>query len=616
MANADDLPPPAANADSTLGDRTAAAAGTGGNSPASWQGKRVGNFRILGFLGRGAMGRVFRAEDLRLKRHVALKIFPTVLDQGKRKVRLERFLREARSTAALDHPGIVKIFESDEFRGWYYIAMELVEGGPVSRLVEANGPFDAARAGQIGAEVGEALEFAHDHGIIHRDVKPDNVLLARGGRAKLVDFGLAFTADPNDSNHLIDEAVGTAFFMAPELCRGHGASPQSDQYALAGTVFYLLTGAPPYTGTTRDAILRQHLDAPVPNLRKLRPDLPQGLTRAVERGLAKNPEDRFQTCDQFAKVLRVYTINASPAASGSSSAIAIPPIVESSPAPRSSTPFWKTKPTIYAGIGVAVLATAALAAILATRGRPPESASAPPATATPTTLTPVAKPTPARPAVVVTPPAADPSTPTTRGDAFLFAGFADNSRGPFDYALTGSGSTVGILPASSNLLTRDDQRGLVQQLKIIDDPAKSTLPDGSDGWFVRHISGQHGSRKENAPRPTTGWVGLWIRTSAPGLKVGLAIDNTADVTADRAIRQAVVADGRWHCYEWNLQDKRVWEKWLGGDGIIDTPDFTLDSILFWGPNADATILIDDVSHNPTGRLAPVDLAVQSAVPGT
>jgi serine/threonine-protein kinase len=288
--------------------------GSSGSAP--WQGKRVGAFRIVGFLGRGAMGRVFRAEDMRLQRHVALKVFPTQLDSAKGTVRLQRFIREAKSGAALEHPGIVRVYEIGESNGVYFIAQELVEGGSIGRMLDANGPFDVARACQIGAEVGEALEFAHDHGVIHRDVKPDNILLGRGGKPKLADFGLAFRNDAGESGVALEEAVGTAFFMAPEICRGQGATPLSDQYSLGATVWYLLTGAPPFQGERRVDVIEQQVRGVLPNLRALRPDLPEGLVKAICKALSKDPQQRFLSCDQFAKILRLYTIGVGDSDSG------------------------------------------------------------------------------------------------------------------------------------------------------------------------------------------------------------------------------------------------------------------------------------------------------------
>lgn len=301
----------------------AEASGSGGSAP--WQGKRVGPFRIVGFLGSGAMGRVFRAQDMRLNRHVALKVFPTQIDSAKGSIRLQRFIREAKSGAALEHPGIVRVYEIGESNGVYFIAQELIEGSSIGRVLAANGPLDIARACQIGAEVGEALEFAHDHGVVHRDVKPDNILLGRGGKAKLADFGLAFRAEPEDEGVWLEEAVGTAYFIAPEICRGEGATALSDQYALGATMWYLLTGAPPFNGERRADVIDQQMRGVLPDLRSLRPDLPNGLVKAIYKSLSKNPQQRFLSCDQFAKVLRLYTIGVSDSSGDSAAALEVKP---------------------------------------------------------------------------------------------------------------------------------------------------------------------------------------------------------------------------------------------------------------------------------------------------
>lgn len=331
---------------------------------ARWKGKKIGHFKLIDMLGRGAMAWVFRAEDLNLGRHVALKIFPTQVKKGETTTRLERFLREAKAQSTLEHPGIVRVFEAGESGGWCYIAMELVEGGSLEKLISASGPLDVVRAAQVIAEVGEALEFAHDHGVIHRDVKPANVMLARGGRAKLGDFGLAFRSDPSDSFYLNDEPVGTAFYIAPEVVRGKPATPQSDLYGLGATLYFLLTGNPPYAGSSRQKVIRQHLHAPVPDIREARPDVPDSLAQVIAKAMAKNPEDRFLSTEQFAKVLRVYTIGGGvgPSASG----VVITP---NASAPISAQPVMRTPreggKTVSMKVPIIAAAVCGLAAIVA-----------------------------------------------------------------------------------------------------------------------------------------------------------------------------------------------------------------------------------------------------------
>src|SRR5688572_27144075 len=157
------------------------------NSSPSWMGKRVGRFRLVGLLGQGAMGRVFRAEDTMLRRQVALKVLPKTVKRGQRTVQAERLVREARAAATLEHPNAVQVFEVNEVGGVYYIAMELVESGSLRDLVEGQGPLDYVRACQLAAEAADALAHAHSMGIVHRDVKPANLLLSRTGRLKVAD---------------------------------------------------------------------------------------------------------------------------------------------------------------------------------------------------------------------------------------------------------------------------------------------------------------------------------------------------------------------------------------------------------------------------------------------
>jgi serine/threonine-protein kinase len=279
------------------------------NGKPAWKGRTVGHFRLLSDLGRGAMGRVFRAEDVSLKRHVALKVLPQQVVTGEKTYRLDQFFREARSAATLDHPNVVIVYEVNEFKGVYYIAMELVEGGNLDELVGGSGPLDALRACQVGAEAAEALAYAHQHGIVHRDVKPSNLMLTRGGRCKLGDFGLACIEDPEDpAPEIAAKAVGTPQFVAPEVVQGMPATPLSDVYSLGATLYFLLSGEPPFKAATRKEMLRKHVSSPVPNLKAVRPDLSDSLVKAIERAMAKDPMDRFASADVFAKVLRAHTI--------------------------------------------------------------------------------------------------------------------------------------------------------------------------------------------------------------------------------------------------------------------------------------------------------------------
>src|SRR5947207_10651536 len=198
----------------------AVATATAGSSAAatpSWKGRRVKRFKLIDEIGRGAMGRVFLAEDLVLKRHVALKLLPAKHRDGRPNHRTERLIREARSVANLEHPNAVTIFEIDQSAGVHYIAMELVEGGNLEKLVQMSGPMEVERACQLMAEAAEALAHAHVRGIIHRDVKPANLLLTRSGRCKVCDFGLALFDEASEDAEWRAKCVGTPHFVPPEI---------------------------------------------------------------------------------------------------------------------------------------------------------------------------------------------------------------------------------------------------------------------------------------------------------------------------------------------------------------------------------------------------------------
>lgn len=278
------------------------------SAPPSWMGKRVGRFRLVGLLGQGAMGRVFRADDTMLRRQVALKVLPKTVKRGQRTVEAERLIREARAAATLEHPNAVQVYEVNEVGGVYYIAMELVEAGSLRELVEGQGPIDYVRASQLAAEAADALGHAHSIGIVHRDVKPANLLLSRTGRVKVADFGLARVEDASDLSTFLAESVGTPQFVAPEILQGVAATGKSDMYSLGATLWYLLTGKPPFEAGTTEELLNKHINSQLPNLKKLRPDLPDGLVRAINTALAKDPSRRHGTIAQFASALRVHTI--------------------------------------------------------------------------------------------------------------------------------------------------------------------------------------------------------------------------------------------------------------------------------------------------------------------
>ena len=341
-----------------------------GSTAPSWMGKRVGKFRLVGLLGQGAMGRVFRAEDTMLRRQVALKVLPKTVKRGQRTVEAERLIREARAAATLEHPNAVQVYEVNEIGGVYYIAMELVEAGSLRELVEGQGPIDYVRACQLAAEAADALAQAHLMGIVHRDVKPANLLLSRTGRVKVADFGLARVEDPSDLSNFLAESVGTPQFVAPEILQGVAATAKSDIYSLGATLWYLLSGKPPFEAGTTEELLHKHINAPLPNLKKLRPDLPDGLVRAINTALAKDPGRRHGTTEQFASALRVHTIPVGNIGQSTASLGYIPP----QPQAATQAAGGRSKWLIPASIGGAAVAAAVVVGVFAfRRGDPPDT---------------------------------------------------------------------------------------------------------------------------------------------------------------------------------------------------------------------------------------------------
>jgi serine/threonine-protein kinase len=272
-----------------------------------WVGKVLGRFKLLRLVGEGKMGRVIQAQDVNLHRIVALKVLCKRLPGIDEQRRVNQFLREARAAAQIEHPNVVHIYEINQHDGWWYIAMEMLEGGNLGQVVKAAGPLAVPKACAFVADAASALAVAHELGIIHRDIKPTNLMLARNGRCKVTDFGLVRLDDPNDPFQFTHKAVGSPLFMAPEVIRRQEQTPAIDVYSLGATLFYALTGKAPYLGQSLDEVLTQHVEAAVPDIRELLPDCPSSLAALVSRAMAKNPGERPSAGD-MAAALRAESI--------------------------------------------------------------------------------------------------------------------------------------------------------------------------------------------------------------------------------------------------------------------------------------------------------------------
>jgi WD40 repeat protein/predicted Ser/Thr protein kinase len=268
-----------------------------------------GRYRVLRLLGRGGMGAVYLAHDGQLGRDVALKI--PFFDAGATPQRAERFVREARSAAALRHPNICTVFDAGQIDGRAFITMEHIEGETLDALIDPDEPMDAARAAGVARKVALALGHAHKKGIVHRDLKPANVMITPDGEPVVMDFGLAkraADADPSEAKLTRDGGVmGTPSYMSPEQVRGDQAAigPATDVYALGVMLFEMLAGQPPYTGSL-GAVMGQILAAPVPPVREFRPDADERLEAICLRAMAKAPADRFASMGALAEAVTEF----------------------------------------------------------------------------------------------------------------------------------------------------------------------------------------------------------------------------------------------------------------------------------------------------------------------
>ncbi|HET6507749.1 MAG TPA: protein kinase [Baekduia sp.] len=261
-------------------------------------GDEIAGFRVTGVAGRGGMGVVYRAEQLDLQRPVALKLIATPLarDEDFR----ERFVRESRAAAAIDHPNVIPVYSAGEERGRLYLAMRYVDGEDLRTLVHRDGPLKPHRAASVIAQVGNALDAAHARGLVHRDIKPANVLLD-GDHAYLTDFGLTKRLTGETTMTGSGRWVGTLGYIAPEQIRGEGVDARADVYALGCLLFYILTGVAPYRRDSDEATLYAHLHDAPPDARKLSPDVPAELAHVVERALAKDPDDRYPSAGDLGR---------------------------------------------------------------------------------------------------------------------------------------------------------------------------------------------------------------------------------------------------------------------------------------------------------------------------
>ena len=359
-------------------------------------GTQLGKYQLHAEIGRGGMGAVYKAYDPTLDRFVAIKVLAPHLVWEKEFI--ERFLREARAAARLRHPSIVTIYDVGQEGNWYYFAMEYLEGQTLAQFIRQRGPMSAEEALHILRPLAEGLDYAHRQGLVHRDVKPGNIIVGPGGHATLTDFGIARAAQETRLTRT-GAIVGTPEYMSPEQAQGGGVSTGSDQYALGVVAYEMLAGRVPFQAESTAALLHKVVYEPPPPLRKTRPGLPVEVERVLERALAKEPVKRYRSCGEFVSALEKAAL-----------------------LPRTARPVTSTPPPKrtwlwlgVAGILLVVLCAVALGGTLALPALFGETPTVQPTAPSPPTTEPTSTHTaPSHPTPTATPPTptAVPTIPT------------------------------------------------------------------------------------------------------------------------------------------------------------------------------------------------------------
>jgi tRNA A-37 threonylcarbamoyl transferase component Bud32 len=258
-------------------------------------------YELEELVGTGGMSSVFRAHDRLLERTVALKVLHSQYTDDEEYV--ERFRREARAVASLSHPNIATVIDRGEHEGRQFIVFEYVDGGSLKELIERRGAAPVATALELAMQIARGLSFAHQQGLIHRDVKPQNVLMNGDGQAKVTDFGIARSLDVKQGMTQTGTVLGTSDYIAPEQAQGQRVDEHTDVYSLGVVLYEMLLNEVPFPGESFVAIAMRHINEEPPSIRDKRPDVPQRVEEAVHCAMAKDPEARFQTMGDFCREL-------------------------------------------------------------------------------------------------------------------------------------------------------------------------------------------------------------------------------------------------------------------------------------------------------------------------
>jgi eukaryotic-like serine/threonine-protein kinase len=320
----------------------------------------AGRYELQELVGTGGMSSVYKAHDTLLERNVALKILHDQYTTDDDFV--ERFKREARAVARLSHPNIVTVIDRGEDGGKQFIVFEYIDGENLKECLVRSGRLPVRDALELALQIARALAFAHEHGLVHRDVKPQNVLLNGDGRAKVTDFGIARSLDV-DGVTQTGTVLGTSNYIAPEQASGSRVDQQTDVYSLGVVLYELLAGEVPFPGETFVTVALKHVNEPPPNLLDVRKDVPVRVAKAVDRALAKDPDERFESMATFAAELEAcLTSPEQPSGDDADATVIKRPLPGAEPARAVST--WAMAVAALGGIALA----AVIVALIAFRG--------------------------------------------------------------------------------------------------------------------------------------------------------------------------------------------------------------------------------------------------------
>jgi hypothetical protein len=317
--------------------------------------------RLIAVAGQGGMGTVYRAEQLSPRRIVAVKVLSQAAASAEK---LAAFHREAETIARLEHPNILPVYGYGEAGGRPYLVLRYLAGGSVARLIR-QGPIGLANAARWTRAVAGALDFAHAHGLVHRDVKPSNMLLDEAGNAYLTDFGIAAATEATNSAG----TIGSAAYMSPEQASGQPADRRSDLYSLAVSLFEMLTGQLPYTAETPLGLIVRHINDPIPSAREINPNIPPAVDALIQRGMAKDPAGRPPNAGEFGRLLEKALAapnaaglqTAAPQAQAGAASMAEPPATLVGAEPQTAEPEVAaparrgTSTLLWVGVGVVAL---------------------------------------------------------------------------------------------------------------------------------------------------------------------------------------------------------------------------------------------------------------------